>query len=120
MEFRVVRFTNAFDPTCHFYGELLGWPVTREWPASDGQGRGRLFGYGDAARIEFIERDTDDAIQGVSLSVEHPDVVALNARLVAAGVVILRPVTDFPWGHRAFAVIDPSGIELVHFQVIEL
>ena len=116
MEFRVVRFTNAFDAACHFYGELLGWPVTREWPASDGQGRGRLFGYGAATRIEFIERDTADPVQGVFLSLEHPDVVALHDRLVDAGVAILRPVEHFPWGHRAFAVVDPTGIELVHFQ----
>ena len=118
MEFRVVRFTNAFDAACHFYGELLGWPVTREWSAGDGQGRGRLFGYGDAARIELIEHDIDDDVQGVFLSIEHPDVVALHDRLVEAGIAILRPVADFPWGHRAFAVVDPTGIELVHFQPI--
>ena len=118
MEFRVVRFTNAFDAACHFYGELLGWPVTREWPAGDGQGRGRLFGYGDTTRVEFIERGTDDVVQGVFLSVEHPDVSALHDRLVAVGVSILRPLTDFPWGHRAFTVVDPSGIELVHFQPV--
>ena len=118
MEFRVVRFTTAFDAASHFYGELLGWPTTRQWPASDSGGRGCLFGYGDVARIEFIERDTADPVQGVFLSVEHPDVVALHDRLVKAGIAILRPVEDFPWGHRAFAVVDPTGIELVHFQPI--
>ena len=118
MELRIVRFTTAFDAACHFYGELLGWPVTREWSAGDGQGRGRLFGYGDAARIELIEHDIDDDVQGVFLSIEHPDVVALHDRLVEAGIAILRPVADFPWGHRAFAVVDPTGIELVHFQPI--
>ncbi len=120
MEFRVVRFTNAFDAASHFYGELLGWPMTSEWPASNSSGRGRLFGYGDAARVEFIEhgdnRFPNEPASGVFLSVQHPDVVALHDRLVAAGIAILRPLTDMPWGHRAFAVIDPSGIELVHFQ----
>ncbi len=127
MEFRVVRFTNAFDAACHFYGELLGWPATHEWPASPGGGRGRLFGFGDTARIEFIERPDDpavedrypiEAVSGMLVSVQHPDVVALHDHLVASGVAILRPVTDMPWGHRAFAVLDPSGIELVHFQPI--
>ena len=55
MEFRVVRFTNAFDAVCLLYGELLGWPVTREWPASNGGDRCRLFGYGDTTRdIELV------------------------------------------------------------------
>ena len=117
MELRIVRFTTAFDAACHFYGELLGWPITHEWPASGGGGRGCLFGYGDSARIEFIERDTDDPVGGVFVSVEHPDVVALHDHLKTIGVRILRPIADMPWGHRAFAVHDPTGIELVHFQV---
>lgn len=123
MELRIVRFTNAFDAACHFYGALLGWPITHQWPAGDSGGRGCLFGYGDAARIEFIEHGDDDRylnepVRGVFVSVQHLDVVALHDRLVAAGVSILRPVVDMPWGHRAFAVLDPSGIELVHFQSI--
>jgi len=121
MELRIVRFTTAFDDAYHFYGELLGWPITREWPATDGGGRGCLFGYGDTARIEFIERspnDQQDPVTGVFVSVEHPDVVSLHDRLRAAGIPILRPVADMPWGHRSFAVLDPTGIELVHFQVL--
>lgn len=122
MELRIVRFTTAFDDACHFYGELLGWPITYEWPARNGNGRGRLFGYGDVARIEFVERTGgqgyDDPVSGVFLSVEHADVVELHDRLRAAGVSILRPINDTPWGHRAFAVHDPTGIELVHFQPI--
>ena len=118
MELRIVRLTAEFDAACHFYGDVLGWPVTHEWPANDGGGRGRLFGYGDTARIEFIESDNPDVVRGVFISVQHTDVVALHNRLVAARVSILRPVTDMPWGHRAFAVLDPTGIELVHFQPI--
>ncbi len=128
MELRIVRFTTAFDAACHFYGELLDWPVTHQWPASPssengGGGRGCLFGYGDVARIEFIERadDTDDlndTVNGVFISVEHPDVVAVHDRLAAAGVPIVRGLEDTTWGHRSFAVHDPTGIELVHFQPV--
>jgi catechol 2,3-dioxygenase-like lactoylglutathione lyase family enzyme len=118
MELRVVRLTTAFDAACHFYGDLLGWPITHEWPASNGGGRGRLFGYGDTARIELIESEIEDPASGFFLSVAHPDVVALHDRLRATGVFILRPLSDTPWGHRAFAALDPTGIELVHFQVL--
>ena len=118
MELRIVRFTTAFDAACHFYGELLGWPITHEWPATDGGGRGRIYGYGDTACLEFIERDTEDPVNGIFVSVEHDDVVAVHDRLRAAGVPILRSLADMAWGHRSFAVHDPTGIELVHFQEI--
>ena len=88
MELRIVRHTTRFDAACRFYGDVLGWPVTREWPAGDGQGRGRIFGYGDTARVEFA----------------------------AAGVPILRGLADQPWGHRNLAVHDPTGLEVVFFQ----
>lgn len=116
MELRIVRRTTHFDAACRFYGELLGWRVTHEWPADNGQGRGRLFGYGDTARIELIEHAHEDELSGVFVSVEHDDVVSVHDRLVAGGVQILRPITDMPWGHRSFAVHDPTGLELVHFQ----
>ncbi|MBI4883315.1 MAG: VOC family protein [Actinobacteria bacterium] len=116
MEIRIVRFTTAFDEACHFYGELLGWPVTHEWPATDGQGRGCLFGYGETARIELVERASSDPVSGVFVSVQHDDVESVHDRLAAAGVSILRPITDTPWGHRSFAVHDPTGLEIVHFQ----
>ena len=118
MELRIVRFTTAFDAACHFYGELLGWPVTNEWPAGEGGGRGRIFGYGDTARLEFIERADDEPVNGIFVSVEVDDVVAVHDRLKAAGVPILRSLADMTWGHRSFAVHDPTGIELVHFQAI--
>ncbi|MCE9621123.1 MAG: VOC family protein [Actinomycetia bacterium] len=118
MELRIVRFTTRFDAACHFYGDLLDWPITHQWPAGEGGGRGCLFGYGDAARLEFVEREDDEPVNGIFVSVEHLDVVAVHDRLAAAGVPILRSLADMTWGHRSFAVHDPTGIELVHFQRI--
>lgn len=118
MELRIVRHTTEFDAACRFYGELLGWPVTREWPAGDGQGRGRIFGYGDVARVELLEDTHQVPVSGLFISVEHHDVAALQHRLVAAGVAISRELADQPWGHRNMAVHDPTGLEVVFFQVI--
>ena len=42
------------------------------------------------------------------LRVENAD--REHARLVQAGVAIVTPPTDFPWGMRAFVVMDPNGI----------
>jgi len=118
MELRLVRHTTEFDAACRFFGDLLGWRVTREWPAGDGQGRGRIFGYGDVARVELIEQDHEAPVTGLFLSVEHDDVAALHDKLTAAGVEVLRGLADQPWGHRNFAVVEPSGVEMVFFQVM--
>jgi uncharacterized glyoxalase superfamily protein PhnB len=118
MELRIVRHTTEFDAACRFYGELLGWPVTREWPAGDGQGRGRIFGYGDVGRVELLEETHQVPVSGLFISVEHDDVAALHDRLVTAGVAISRGLADQPWGHRNMAAHDPTGLEVVFFQVI--
>ncbi len=118
MELRVVRLTDHFDEACRFYGELLGWPVTREWPAGDGQGRGRIFGYGEVARVELIEHDAPEPVQGVFVSFEHPDTAALRAVFARADYGVRSELEDKPWGHRSFSVVDPTGLELVCFQTI--
>lgn len=118
MELRVVRFTPNFDAACAFYGDLLGWPMTHSWPASNGGGRGCIFGYGESARLEFVESKASEAVAGVFVSVQHSDVQAVHQLMVAAEVAILRAMVDTTWGHRSFAVNDPTGLELVHFQLI--
>jgi uncharacterized glyoxalase superfamily protein PhnB len=118
MELRVVRYTDRFDAACEFWGDLLGWPTTRAWPADDGQGRGRIFGYGDTARVELIEVADAVPVTGVFLGAQVDDVAAIVAALTAAGHALERPLADQPWGHRNATVRDPSGIELTLFQVM--
>lgn len=118
MELRVVRLTTNFEEACLFYGALLGLPVTRQWPASEAGGQGCIFGYGDVGRMELIESEHAELVSGVFLAIEVPDVSALHDRLLTAGGVILRGLADQPWGHRNFAVLDPTGLELVFFEWI--
>lgn len=112
MELRVVRVTDQFDEACRFYGEVLGWPVTREW---DDDGRGRVFGYGDVGRVELME-GTPSPVSGVFMSIETDDVVSLRDRLLVNGTPIVQPITDQPWGHRNIGIVDPTGITLVFFE----
>ncbi len=116
MELRIVRRTDHFDQSCTFWGELLGCPVTREWPADEHQGRGRIFGYGDVARIEFIELADPEPVVGLTLGLEVDDADAVHQRMAAAGITVVRPPADQPWGHRNVAVVDPSGIEVTFFH----
>jgi catechol 2,3-dioxygenase-like lactoylglutathione lyase family enzyme len=112
-ELRVVRYTDAFPQACRFYGELLGWPVTKRW---DDPEPGCIFGYGDTARIELISVGSASGVEGVFLAIEVDDVDALHDHLAASGVVVHQALTDQPWGHRNFAVTDPTGIVLVFFE----
>ena len=113
-----MRVTDRFDDACTFYGSVLGWPVTTQW---DEHGRGMIYGYGDAGRIELIEADDGaiiDAPSGVFLSVEVDDVQALHDRLSTTDTPPHADPTDQPWGHRSFAVADPAGLVIVFFQRI--
>ena len=51
----------------------------------------------------------DPAVRDVAMSVEVGDVDAVHDAMVAAGLEIVRPLTDEPWGIRRFFVRDPSG-----------
>jgi predicted enzyme related to lactoylglutathione lyase len=118
MELRVVRYTDRFDAACAFWGDLLGWPTTRSWPADEHQGRGCIFGYGDTARVEMIEVPTATPVRGLSLGAQVDDVAAIIDAVTTAGHTLVRPLADQPWGHRNATVLDPSGIEVTLFQVI--
>lgn len=116
MELRVVRSTDRFDEACRFYGEVLGWPVTKEWTEG---GRGRIFGFGESARVELMETDGEpEPVSGVFVSAEVDDLEAVIARLRDGGVVLVQEPAVQPWGHRNLAVIDPTGLRLVLFQVL--
>lgn len=116
-ELRVVRHTDRFADGCRFYGDMLGWPVTKSW---EDPAPGRVFGFGDSARVELLSVDSASCVPatGVALSVEVADVTAVHARLDGAGIGITQPLADQPWGHRNFGVVDPTGLPVVFFEVM--
>jgi uncharacterized glyoxalase superfamily protein PhnB len=117
-EFRVVRRTDRYMDARAFYVELLGWPVTKEWPRSEeGDDReGCVIAAGANARIEFLGTDTPEPVHGVALSVQVDDIDGVVSLLRAAGVSVDEARAQ-PWGHRNTTVIDPSGIALTLFEV---
>lgn len=120
MEFRVVRITDRFDEACAYFGDVLGWPVTRHWDASGfGEtGRGKVFGYG-IARVELMETTGSPVSGSTMLSIEVDDVDALHDRLIAAGMSVVQPPTDQPWGHRNLAVEEPTGMYVYFFTWLD-
>ena len=121
-ELLVSDFTASLD----FYVRLIGFTVRYDRPAEK-------FAYLDLGGAELmIEQETDFWLtakrekpygRGINLQIEVTDLDGILARLLAAGIVLFRPVEE-AWyragGHYAgncqFLVQDPDGYLLRMFQ----
>jgi predicted enzyme related to lactoylglutathione lyase len=56
---------------------------------------------------------------GLTCCLEVADVDAEHKRLGAAGLQVLRPLQDNPWGDRSFVVADPAGVALYIYKEIQ-
>lgn len=56
-----------------------------------------------------VVRPTSSDVPLPQVSVEVSDVDAVHARATAAGMRIVYPLTDEPWGVRRFFVLSPDG-----------
>ena len=50
--------------------------------------------------------------KGLTYNFEIEDVDAEYNRLSGAGVTIVMPLDDYPWGNRAFGMLDPHGMRV--------
>lgn len=57
--------------------------------------------------------------QGLTYNFLVGDVDAEFDRLSVAGLMVVMPLEDHPWGDRGFAVLDPNGVVLYIFSVRE-
>lgn len=67
---------------------------------------------GDGPSIQFMQPRKDMAEfrgKGVTLNFRVGDVDAEHKRLTEAGLDIVMPLEDHPWGDRGFSVVDPIG-----------
>jgi len=118
-ELRVLVGTTDYDGTTAFYRDVLGFPADEAWDGPDG--RGTLFRATSAGIVEVVEDSPHHPAVppvGVSVAIEVDDVDAVHDRLRLAGVTIAEPIADRPWGHRNFAIRDPSGLPLTFFEVL--
>ncbi len=70
----------------------------------------------DGPAIQFMSPQGEDMPsfneKGVTLNFKVDDVDAEYARLTRAGLDVVMPLEDHPWGDRGFSVTDPIGISL--------
>jgi catechol 2,3-dioxygenase-like lactoylglutathione lyase family enzyme len=118
-QFRFVYTARNYDVTTGFYRDTLGLDVVTSW---DEHGRGCIFAAAGGGQIEVFEHVDDSPLprfDGMKLAWEVSDVDTEHARLAAAGVEVLDPPTDRPWGHRNAAFAAPDGLVIVLFTVTD-
>jgi catechol 2,3-dioxygenase-like lactoylglutathione lyase family enzyme len=118
-QIRVLVGTTDFARSTSFYGSALGFPVDEHW--DDPDGRGTLFRAATGGVIEVVEDSPHhpaEPASGVKVAIEVDDVDLLHERVRAAGVEVVEPIGDRPWGHRNFEIRDPNGLGLVFFTAI--
>jgi len=98
----------------HFYRDVLGLAVYREFGPPDDPGVVFFLG---SSFLEVSGHSEGSAGQSAMLWLQVRDVTAEHERLVAAGVPVVRePVTE-PWGLTEMWVEDPDGVRIVLVEV---
>jgi predicted enzyme related to lactoylglutathione lyase len=113
---RVLVRPTDFEHSFRFYAESLGLHVYREW--SSGSTRGVVFFLGGGF-LELSGSSRAGASESVGLWLQVRDVDALGHELGAAGVEIIEPPTDKPWGLREMHIRDPDGLSIMIVEVPE-
>jgi predicted enzyme related to lactoylglutathione lyase len=113
---RVLLLPTDFERSFRFYAETLGLHVYREW--SSGSTKGVVFFLGGGF-LELSGSSPSGASESVGLWLQVRDVDSVGHELEEAGVDIMEPPTDKPWGLREMQVLDPDGLKIVIVEVPE-
>ena len=115
----VALVTNRFDEVTRFYGELLGFPIVKQWDRSNA--RGRRFDTG-GMRLEIIDNEREQHECELAASsnkfhivVEVDDIDDARQRIN----VEAPPTRDTSWGARLFQVRDPDGVPVTFLEWTE-
>ena len=115
----VALVTNRFDEVTRFYGELLGFPIVKQWDRSNA--RGLRFDTG-GMRLEIIDNEREQhecelaaPSHKFHIVVEIDNIDEARERIK----VDVPPTRDTSWGARLFQVHDPDGIPVTFLQWTE-
>lgn len=111
---RVLLRPGDPDRSRAFYGEALGLEISREF--GTGPERGTVYFLGGGF-LEVSGRSEGPATPTLQLWIQVADAEAAHAELVAAGVEVLRPPVQEPWGLIEMWVADPDGHRIVLVQI---
>ena len=113
---RVLVHPTDFERSFRFYAESLALHVYRQW--SSGSTRGVVFFLGGGF-LELSGSWRTGASESMGLWLQVRDVDAIRHVLEEAGVDIIEPPTEKPWGLREMQIRDPDGLSIVIVEVPE-
>ncbi|MGH8944744.1 MAG: VOC family protein [Acidimicrobiia bacterium] len=113
--------------TIDFYQRVLGFDLNRGGPDGENSSISR----GDAQIM--VETPADfyspeynaaivnrlDSVSPVALYIEAPDLEDLFHKVGEAGVTIVDPLAERPWGQAEFTIEDPHGNWLTFWKATE-
>lgn len=111
--------TEKLDDVRAFYTRHLGFKVSFDYP---GGYLGLRSIQDETLEISFMtpcEHGQPYDGHGVTLCLEVDDVDAEHQRLSQAGVPIVVPIKDNPWGDRSFISVDPVGVSIYVYSPTE-
>ena len=111
--------TDKLAEEKEFYSKFFGFKVIFEYA---NQHIGMQSSGNDDVVISFMapnEQTPPYQGQGVTVCLEVTDVDAQSERLTAAGLPIVVPIQDNPWGDRSFISVDPAGVSVYVYSPTE-
>ena len=110
-----VRFRDAFaiilvadmQRSLGFYRDLLGFWLDYGFPSEEAPQYAALAIDGGKLGLGFTEEPVQSGSTAIWLYTD--DVDAAVAELEAAGVPVVAPPADQPWGERVASLADPDG-----------
>jgi catechol 2,3-dioxygenase-like lactoylglutathione lyase family enzyme len=98
----------------HFYRDVLGLAVAREFGPAESPGTVFFLGNG---LLEVSGAGGADQAAGFAIWVQVRDVAAEHRRLAELGVSIRRAPRTEPWGLIECWILDPDGVPIVLVEV---
>ena len=111
--------TDQLADVCQFYTQHLGFKVSFDHPGGYLGLRSQSNPGIEIAFMAPCEQGHPYGGHGVTLCLEVDDVDAEHQRLSQAGLTILVPLKDNPWGDRSFISVDPVGVSIYVYSPIE-
>jgi catechol 2,3-dioxygenase-like lactoylglutathione lyase family enzyme len=111
---RILLRPSDLDRSRRFYRDLLGLAVYREFGPPEDPGTVFFLGPGF---LEVSGHAAGPAGRSLMIWIQVRDVQAEHARLVAAGVPVIREPVAEPWGLIEMWIQDPDGVQIVLVEV---
>lgn len=122
--FRFAYFTHKYQETFDFYESKLGLVLDHAWDRGDND-KGALF-KAEAGLIEILLHPDGEAHRSAGLDYRSPQGVFVCIQTweidrkydtyKLMGLRFKQELTEQPWGHRSFSLIEPNGLILFFFQ----